>query len=78
MERRVRLLENEMETITSAIATAETDTKIAHRERGKGAKAKIEGKARDTCPWSGGMCEQWWLEGYDNQWLGIAGEVQAA
>ncbi|WP_157639981.1 Rmf/CrpP family protein [Burkholderia ubonensis] len=50
----------------AAIATAETDAEIAQRERMKGAEAARAGKQRDDCPWTGGLCERWWLEGFDN------------
>lgn len=50
----------------AAIATAETDAAIARRERAKGAEAALAGKSRAECPWQGGLCERWWLEGFDN------------
>ena len=64
-----------MQIAKAAVATAETDAKIAQRERGKGAQAKREGKPRDACQWNGGMCEQWWLEGYDDPLAGMVGEA---
>lgn len=52
--------------ITASIATPESDREIRERENAKGRWAKLEGKGRDTCPWVGGLCEYWWLEGYDS------------
>jgi hypothetical protein len=51
--------------ITPAIATDKTDAKLAARERRAGAKAKLAGKPPTACPWKGGMCAAWWMEGYE-------------
>ena len=52
--------------IKTLIATPETDREIRAREYEKGFAAKLNGQSRDTCPWNGGLCEAWWLEGYDS------------
>lgn len=49
----------------AAIATPQTDAKLAARERRRGAKTKLAGKPVSACPWKGGMCAAWWMEGYD-------------
>lgn len=64
-----------MQAAVAAIATAETDAAIAWRERAKGAEAALTGKSRAACPWQGGLCERWWLEGFDNP--ASAGAVEA-
>lgn len=50
---------------TASIATPEKDARISKDERTKGAQAKLEGKSAEDCPWRGGLCEQWWLEGFN-------------
>ncbi|KVP96439.1 hypothetical protein WJ97_11150 [Burkholderia ubonensis] len=55
-----------MQQAEASLATAETDAELAQRERTKGAEAALAGKRRDECPWKGGLCERWWLEGFDN------------
>lgn len=49
----------------AAIATPETDAALSVHERAVGALAKAHGQARESCPWTGGVCRQFWLEGYD-------------
>lgn len=49
----------------ASIATPETDAALRRRENENGRAAKTQGLPRDTCPWLGGLCEAWWLEGYD-------------
>lgn len=49
----------------ASIATPETDAALAVHERAVGALAKAHGQARESCPWTGGVCRQFWLEGYD-------------
>jgi ribosome modulation factor len=50
---------------TAGVATAESDAKLRESENQKGRAAKHDGLSREACPWSGGLCENWWLEGYD-------------
>lgn len=47
------------------VATPETDAELAEREREKGRRAREAGRPRTDNPWSGGLCERWWFEGYD-------------
>jgi len=60
--------------VSAAIATSETDAKISERERGRGRQARFEGKSRMDCPWNGGVCEKWWLEGYDGSVFGAVAQ----
>jgi hypothetical protein len=60
----------------AAVATHDTDAELAARERGAGATAAREGKQRDDCPWKGGPCERWWLEGYADPYAGIVWQAQ--
>lgn len=57
-------MENAMK-VRIAIATPESDRKLRERENRKGRMAAIDGLPRSACPWTGGLCEAWWLEGYD-------------
>jgi len=61
---------------TAAIASHETDVELAARERARGAMAAREGKRREDCPWKGGPCERWWLEGFDDPYAGIVWQAQ--
>lgn len=65
-----------MPAAIAAIATAKTDAAIAQQERAKGAEAARAGKRRGECPWTGGLCERWWLEGYDNPLSALTAEAQ--
>jgi ribosome modulation factor len=53
------------EVITIAIATPESDARISAEERHRGMMARLRGDSRDSCPWTGGLCAKWWLEGWD-------------
>lgn len=46
-------------------ATYKTDNEIAARERQKGQIAKQEGRPITDCPWTGGVCERFWKEGWN-------------
>jgi ribosome modulation factor len=51
--------------ITASVATPESDREIQFREWQRGHNAALEGASEDTCPWSGGLCEQWWRDGFN-------------
>lgn len=53
-------------TATAGIATPETERELRERENQKGRAAKFEGLPREACPWTGGVAERYWLEGYDS------------
>ncbi|HEX7906702.1 MAG TPA: hypothetical protein VF534_01235 [Paraburkholderia sp.] len=53
-------------TAVASIATPETDAALAAHERAVGRLAKAHGQARESCPWTGGVCRQFWLEGWDS------------
>jgi hypothetical protein len=66
----------QMPVALAAIATQDTDDELAARERASGAAAAREGKRRQDCPWKGGPCERWWLEGFDDPYAGIVWQAQ--
>lgn len=50
----------------SLIATPETDRKLRRQQTKAGAKARAEGRPRESCPhYPGSMIAGWWLEGWD-------------
>lgn len=49
----------------ASIATPETEARLAAHERNLGHVAKAHGQARESCPWTGGRCREYWLEGWD-------------
>ena len=51
--------------ITPSIATPDTDREIQFREWQRGHQAALEGKTEDTCPWTGGLTETWWKDGFN-------------
>lgn len=53
------------------VATHETESVLAARERQKGYVARQQGKPITACPWTGGTVEQYWKEGW-NGYLGPA------
>jgi ribosome modulation factor len=50
---------------TISIATPETDALLSKEYGEKGHEAKLAGKTREDCPYSGGKVRDWWLEGFD-------------
>ena len=56
----------EYKNVRIAIATPETDAKLAKKYNKMGVKAKLKGEPRKSpcCP--GSMIDGWWLEGYDS------------
>jgi hypothetical protein len=46
-------------------ATYETDQAIAVREWSKGYEANRAGEPITNCPWTGGIVEYWWKQGYN-------------
>jgi len=47
-------------------ATYESDQKIAMREWTKGYEANRSGEPISSCPWTGGIVEYWWKQGWQN------------
>lgn len=58
---------------TASIATRETDEILREKYKELGRRARQEGKWVTDCPWSGGVAQKWWLEGWKNQDMIING-----
>jgi hypothetical protein len=53
-------------SISASIATPETDAALRETEFLCGMQAKLAGSPSTDCPWKGGMCEMWWMEGWNS------------
>jgi hypothetical protein len=55
---------------TTMIATLETDARLRASENEKGRAAAKAGLPHEACPWVGGLCEVWWMEGWTGSIIG--------
>lgn len=67
LDSKIERLRNEFEVIKSLIATEAIDSVIQLCEWQKGREAAVEGKVESDCPWTGGLSDQWWRDGFNNR-----------